>query len=512
MDAQPAVKRRRATKKNAAAAAVPGATAQRRATATAQAAAAAQPALQQPAAQASAAPGGGASASPYDFPVREGATMDNGRYVLQTVVGKGSFGQVARATDLTTGELVAIKIVQARTAFTQQARKEIAMLYLLNEADPRDERFVVRLQRHFVEAGKWQCIVFEHLSYSLFDLLRNTSFQGISLSLVRKLTVQVLNAMDFLAKQAPSVVHCDIKPENVLLRHPTRSLVKLIDFGSSCLEGMTEYTYVQSRFYRSPEVMLGMPYGPGVDMWSLGCMMMELHSGEPLFGGRDESDQLWRIAMALGEAPQHILQQASHRKQKTLLQRRGGGEAAKNAPLELQPTNGHTPKACNMKPLATTLANARRRAVARVEARAAREASAAASGAGATAAGRPAAPVDSQEDYDAFLELVSAMLTYDPAERIKPDQALASRFIRGATSSPSSPVASSACGASGTSAGSKRKAALATPERPQADGTAVVSVPVIAPPPCAAINGLRRVKPGGAGCHKDVRQSTGKRY
>ena len=77
---------------------------------------------------------------------------------------------------------------------------------------------------------------------------------------------------------------------------------------------------------------------------------------------------------------------------------------------------------------------------------------------------------------------------------------------------PSSPVASSACGASGTSAGSKRKAALATPERPQADGTAVVSVPVIAPPPCAAINGLRRVKPGGAGCHKDVRQSTGKRY
>ena len=177
---------------------------------------------------------------------------------------------------------------------------------------------------------------------------------------MRKLTVQVLNAMDFLAKQAPSVVHCDIKPENVLLRHPTRSLVKLIDFGSSCLEGMTEYTYVQSRFYRSPEVMLGMPYGPGVDMWSLGCMMMELHSGEPLFGGRDESDQLWRIAMALGEAPQHILQQASHRS-KALLQ--GGGAKLPRTP-RLQLTNGHTPKACNMKALATTLANARRRAVA----------------------------------------------------------------------------------------------------------------------------------------------------
>lgn len=81
-------------------------------------------------------------------------------------------------------------------------------------------------------------------------------------------------------------MHCDLKPENILLKQPDRSAVKVIDFGSSCLEDETRYTYIQSRFYRAPEVILGLPYGTPIDMWSLGCILAELYTGCPIFPGK----------------------------------------------------------------------------------------------------------------------------------------------------------------------------------------------------------------------------------
>ena len=61
--------------------------------------------------------------------------------------------------------------------------------------------------------------------------------------------------------------------------------VQVIDFGSSCFEGEQVYSYIQSRFYRSPEVMLGLGYGTAIDMWSLACILAELYTGYPLFPG-----------------------------------------------------------------------------------------------------------------------------------------------------------------------------------------------------------------------------------
>ena len=75
------------------------------------------------------------------------------------------------------------------------------------------------------------------------------------------------------------MIHCDLKPENILLRDPKRSAIKLVDFGSSCREGQTVYSYIQSRFYRSPEVLLGCSYTCAIDLWSLGCILFEMHTG-----------------------------------------------------------------------------------------------------------------------------------------------------------------------------------------------------------------------------------------
>jgi dual specificity protein kinase YAK1 len=76
--------------------------------------------------------------------------------------------------------------------------------------------------------------------------------------------------------------------------------IKVIDFGSACHERQTVYTYIQSRFYRSPEVLLGMSYTAAIDMWSLGCIAVELFLGLPLFPGTSEYNQLTRIIEMLG--------------------------------------------------------------------------------------------------------------------------------------------------------------------------------------------------------------------
>lgn len=85
-------------------------------------------------------------------------------------------------------------------------------------------------------------------------------------------------------------MHCDLKPENVLLKKPNKSSIKIIDFGSSCFESERYYTYIQSRFYRAPEIMLGIPYTPAIDMWSLGCIVFECLIGVPIFAGENERD------------------------------------------------------------------------------------------------------------------------------------------------------------------------------------------------------------------------------
>lgn len=81
------------------------------------------------------------------------------------------------------------------------------------------------------------CLVFELLSYNLYDLLRNTNFRGVSLNLTRKFAQQMCTALLFLATPELNIIHCDLKPENILLCNPKRSAIKIIDFGSSCQLG-----------------------------------------------------------------------------------------------------------------------------------------------------------------------------------------------------------------------------------------------------------------------------------
>ena len=91
-------------------------------------------------------------------------------------------------------------------------------------------------------------------------------------------------------------------------------MTQVIDFGSSCYENHRVYTYIQSRFYRAPEVILGLRYGLPIDMWSLGCILAELHLGYPLLPGEDESDQLACMIELLGMPPPRLIEQSKRAK------------------------------------------------------------------------------------------------------------------------------------------------------------------------------------------------------
>merc|ERR1719230_2005470 len=199
-------------------------------------------------------------------------------------------------------------MIRNKKRFHAQARVEVAILEHLRDHDPDDSCYIIHVKEWFYFRSHL-CITFELLSINLYEFIKNNNFQGVSLGLIRRFAIQLLTALRFLRKQR--IIHCDFKPENVLLKNPTKSGIKVIDFGSSCFEDERVYTYIQSRFYRSPEVILGIPYDVGIDMWSFGCILAELYTGYPLFPGENEVEQLACVMEVCGVPPSRILESAT---------------------------------------------------------------------------------------------------------------------------------------------------------------------------------------------------------
>ncbi|KAH9949599.1 kinase-like protein [Amylocystis lapponica] len=232
-------------------------------------------------------------------------TDDGHKYLILDVLGQGTFGQVVKCQNMKTHEVVAVKVVKNKPAYFNQSMMEVTILELLNgQCDPHDEHHILRLRDSFIHKNHL-CLVFELLSSNLYELIKQNQFQGLSTQLVKVFTAQLLDSLTVL-KEA-RLIHCDLKPENILLKSLQSPTIKVIDFGSACHERQTVYTYIQSRFYRSPEVLLGIPYTAAIDMWSLGCIAVELFLGLPLFPGTSEYNQITRIVDMLGTPPQYML-------------------------------------------------------------------------------------------------------------------------------------------------------------------------------------------------------------
>ncbi|KAG8487147.1 hypothetical protein CXB51_020793 [Gossypium anomalum] len=251
------------------------------------------------------------------------------RYIVKNVLGHGTFGQVAKCWVPETSSFVAVKIIKNQPAYYQQALVEVSVLTTLKKKyDPEDEHHIVRIYDYFVYQHHL-CICFELLDTNLYELIKINHFRGLSLSIIQLFSKQILGGLTLL-KDA-GIIHCDLKPENILLCTSVKPAeIKIIDFGSACMEDWTVYSYIQSRYYRSPEVLLGyqnpfdmnfsslnldhlIRYTTAIDMWSFGCIVAELFLGLPLFPGASEFDLLRRMVEILGEQPpDYVLKEAKN--------------------------------------------------------------------------------------------------------------------------------------------------------------------------------------------------------
>eukprot|EP00762_Andalucia_godoyi_P007642 ANDGO_07979.mRNA.1 Dual specificity protein kinase YAK1 len=197
---------------------------------------------------------------------------------------------------------VALKVIKNKPEYTRQSLTEVHMLtHLL----PKNDHIVEILESFYFRGHL--CIVFEECGLDLYALMKKNRYHGLSLTTVRVFVRQILDALVVLYSHF--VVHCDLKPENILLADDQSVRVKVVDFGSAATEGVLDayYYYVQSRFYRAPEVLIGCSYDCLVDMWSLGCIVLELFIGIPIFPGASQYDQLRRIVSICGPPPDDLL-------------------------------------------------------------------------------------------------------------------------------------------------------------------------------------------------------------
>uniref|UniRef100_A0A5F4VS62 non-specific serine/threonine protein kinase n=1 Tax=Callithrix jacchus TaxID=9483 RepID=A0A5F4VS62_CALJA len=227
-------------------------------------------------------------------------------YEVLDFLGRGTFGQVVKCWKRGTNEIVAIKILKNHPSYARQGQIEVSILARLS-TENADEYNFVRAYECFQHCNH-TCLVFEMLEQNLYDFLKQNKFSPLPLKVIRPILQQVATALKKL--KSLGLIHADLKPENIMLVDPVRQpyRVKVIDFGSASHVSKTVCsTYLQSRYYRAPEIILGLPFCEAIDMWSLGCVIAELFLGWPLYPGALEYDQIRYISQTQGLPGEQLL-------------------------------------------------------------------------------------------------------------------------------------------------------------------------------------------------------------
>jgi serine/threonine-protein kinase PRP4 len=242
------------------------------------------------------------------YAVRLGELI-NGRYHVHQNLGKGMFSSVVRATDTQTGGPVAVKIIRQNAVMRKAGMKEIGILEQLREADPEQKMHTIKFDRYFDHKGHL-CMVFENLSMDLREVLKKYGRDiGLNLRAVRAYGQQIFLGLCLLRKC--NILHADLKPDNLLVNEQ-RNILKICDLGSASPASENEITpYLVSRFYRAPEIILGIPYDFAIDVWSIGCTLFELYTGKILFTGRDNNQMLRSIMECRGKYPPKLLRRGT---------------------------------------------------------------------------------------------------------------------------------------------------------------------------------------------------------
>eukprot|EP00743_Colponemidia_sp_Colp-15_P009513 GILK01010403.1.p1 GENE.GILK01010403.1~~GILK01010403.1.p1 ORF type:complete len:770 (+),score=161.45 GILK01010403.1:266-2311(+) len=318
-------------------------------------------------------------------------------------IGKGTFAQLFRAQDTFSSTNVAVAIKVMNRSCDAIGIQEIKRLLFLNHGDYRKTVSFVRLLRFF-KFGPHICLVFELLGDSLLSFISSNipgtirprpvhsavasrtggQTRGFDIDSIRKIAIQLLPTLQYL--KTHNFIHADLKPENILFQinsslRSSSTRVKLIDFGN-CLTVQETSAYfddfeLQTLPYRAPEVLFGLPFSFPVDMWSLGCILVELFLGKSLFAVGSAPELVRSINQLLGPFP---LKPFSSGKFYSFYKSHGQFDTGSN------PSNSHRLLLQNMSKLLQTR--------------------------------------DSQ-----FVSFLIGLLQFDPANRLTPLQALSHPFI-----------------------------------------------------------------------------------
>jgi dual specificity protein kinase YAK1 len=237
--------------------------------------------------------------------VRRGSEIrdpSNGKtYRIEGSLGSGQFGQVYHVLHINPDDgsprPYAVKISRSNSSALEQFEYEAVVLdYLRTEPEN-----ISSYQSSFIYESHY-CILLDLLGKSVFQSLRDSGFNGMPLGQVQMFLSQILQALSHLHRL--NLVHLDVKPENILFEDSSESRVRLIDYGNCCSSGDPSITYAQTRYYRSPEMALGLSCSTSADIWSAGCVAAEMFLGLPIFAATSTPHLLDLMEERLGKFPE----------------------------------------------------------------------------------------------------------------------------------------------------------------------------------------------------------------
>ena len=217
-------------------------------------------------------------------------------YKIHETIGDGSFGVVFKASNIKTGDTVAIKKIKKKFNSWDECMslRELKSLRKLKEHEnivKLKEVMKIKDEVHFV---------FEFMEQNIFQLYSQMHDSGkpFTENHIRTIIYHVASGLAYMHKHG--FFHRDLKPENLLV---SKGVTKIADFGLAReIRSRPPFTdYVATRWYRAPEIILKAPnYNSPVDIFALGCIMAELYLKTPLFKGNTEVEQMYKICSVLG--------------------------------------------------------------------------------------------------------------------------------------------------------------------------------------------------------------------
>eukprot|EP01053_Blabericola_migrator_P008143 Blabericola_migrator_1__8142@NODE_41_length_17267_cov_152_291279_g37_i0_p3_GENE_NODE_41_length_17267_cov_152_291279_g37_i0NODE_41_length_17267_cov_152_291279_g37_i0_p3_ORF_typecomplete_len541_score51_63Pkinase/PF00069_25/2_4e53Pkinase_Tyr/PF07714_17/1_9e26Pkinase_fungal/PF17667_1/2_9e07Kinaselike/PF14531_6/5_1e05Kdo/PF06293_14/0_00062RIO1/PF01163_22/0_12_NODE_41_length_17267_cov_152_291279_g37_i01519916821 len=266
---------------------------------------------------------------------------------VMSKLGEGTFGRVLSCYDSERGKVVAAKIIRSTNSCAEAALCEAAILQDIMNRDPEGNSGIVHLYDCFELAGGHVCLVMERLGIALYDFLLENNFRPFLMRDIQTITRDCLRALSFL--RLSGITHTDLKPENILLvddaidyyqrdvgeygttltmiphqtvemmtpeerkslfKRPRSAHIKVVDFGSAAYDDEDHSSLINTRQYRAPEVILDIGWDISSDMWSFGCILVELYTGQLLFQTHEHFEHLAMMERIIGTIPKHMLQKA----------------------------------------------------------------------------------------------------------------------------------------------------------------------------------------------------------